>query len=95
MGPLVWYIHTLSYLHRSLVPDEYTCGQLHVDVKGSPVVLQTPVYLDMICRSMTAPLLVLSPSSVFPLPLFSYILMLPKKIMLSFRKFHLNLLYFF
>jgi hypothetical protein len=46
----------------------HTCGQLHVYIQGSPVKNQTPTRRYLIGRSMTAPLRVLSPSSILPPP---------------------------
>lgn len=43
-------------------------GQLHMYTQGSLVEMQTPKHWNIIGRSMTAPQLLLSPSTILPAP---------------------------
>ena len=56
---------------------EYTHGQLHAYIQGSPVQIQTPAHSNPKCRKMTARSPVLWPRSILPPPL-SHCVSVPK-----------------
>ena len=54
--------------YRGPTITEYTYGQLDIYIQRGQTEIQTPTYWNLIGRSMTAPQLVLSPSSILPPP---------------------------
>ena len=74
-------IHMVNYSIRVCVYIyiyTYTYTYIHTHIQGSPAEIQTPTHWSLIGRSITAPLPVLSPSSILP-PLSSHCALLPAR----------------